>query len=96
METRSAYPAVSSLPRLLSSRRRLLAFSRGWLPNQSRGYLRPLPQTGKPSCDGSTAEFRIVDLISHHDVSADEKFSGGCHFGFWPAAALRQTLIETL
>lgn len=46
----------------------LLAFRRGWLPNQSRGYLRPLPQTGKPSCDGSTAEFRVVDLISHHDV----------------------------
>jgi hypothetical protein len=55
-----------------------------------------LPQTGKPSCDGSTAEFRVVDLISHHDVSADEKFSGSCHFGLWPAAALRQTLIETL
>ena len=46
----------------------LLAFRRGWLPNQSRGYLRPLPQTGKPSCDGSTADFRVVDLISHHDV----------------------------
>src|SRR5689334_23816185 len=50
----------------------------------------------KRASRAATAEFRVVDLISHHDVSADEKFSGGGHFGLWPAAALRQTLIETL
>ena len=27
---------------------------------------------GTPSCDGSTLEFRIIDLIAQHDESADE------------------------
>jgi hypothetical protein len=55
-----------------------------------------LTQAGKPSGDGSTSEFRIVDLITHHDVSADEQFSGRCYFRFGAAAARCQSLIETL
>src|SRR5437016_7226451 len=74
-----------------------LLLRRGWLPNQYLGHVRrPLTSTGKPSCDGSTAEFRIVDLITQHDVGADEKFSGSGHLGLWPASAVCQTLVETL
>jgi len=55
-----------------------------------------LTTAGKPSCDGSMAEFRIIDLITHHDVGADEKFSGSRHLGLWSTAAICQSLIETL
>jgi len=51
---------------------------------------------GKPSGDGSTSEFRIVDLIPQHDVGADEKFPGSSYFGLRSTAALCQTLVETL
>jgi hypothetical protein len=55
-----------------------------------------LTSAGKPSCDGSTSEFRIIDLITQHDVGADEQLSGSRHFGLWSTAAVCQTLIETL
>ena len=88
VETRSACPgdltSAINFPRGGDSWRSVEA----GCPIKAAGICRPLPQTGKPSCDGSTAEFRVVDLISHHDVSADEKFSGGCYFGLCPAAAL--------
>ena len=61
---RGARIPQSSLPRLLFARvSLLLAPSRGWLPNQYLRHIRPLTSPGKPSCDGSTSEFRIVDLI---------------------------------
>ena len=53
--------------------RRQLSAWRGRLPNQYLRHTRwPLTSAGKPGCDGSTSEFRIVDLITHHDVGADE------------------------
>ena len=38
------------------------------------GYraLMPMGYWGRPSCDGTPLEFRIVDLIAQHDVRADE------------------------
>jgi hypothetical protein len=81
---------------LLISSRSGSWLSRGWLPNQYLGHFRPLTPSGKPSCDGSTAEFRIIDLITHHDVGADEKFAGSSDFGFRTAAALCHVLVETL
>src|SRR5436309_6368404 len=91
---RGARSPQSSLPRLLGSV--VLGLSRGWLPNQYLGHLRPLTSTGQPSCDGSMAEFRIIDLITQHDVSADEKFSGSRYFGLRSTATLCQSLVETL
>src|SRR5260370_40680582 len=74
-----------------------LMFRRGWLPNQYLGHVRrPLTSTGKPSCDGSMAEFRIIDLITQHDVGADEKFSGSSHLGLRSTATLCQPLLATL
>jgi len=69
---------------------------RGWLPNQYLRHIRPLTSAGKPSGDGSVAEFRIVDLITQHDVGADEKFSGRRHLGLGSTTTVCQTLIETL
>src|SRR5690242_16566838 len=34
--------------------------------------LMPMGWWGRPSCDGTPLEFRIIDLITQHDVSADE------------------------
>src|SRR6267142_6380808 len=74
---RGARIPQSSLPRLLILGSEFVSVvSRGWLPNQYLGHVRPLTSPGKPSCDGSTSEFRIIDLITQHDVSTDEKFSG--------------------
>ena len=83
-----AHEVYSALSRLTSWR--------GWLPNQYLRHIRPLTRAGKPSGDGSTAEFRVVDLITQHDVSADEQFPGGSYLGLWPAAPLRQPFVETL
>jgi len=55
-----------------------------------------LTAAGKANCDGSTSEFRIVDLITHHDVSADEKLSGSGYFGFGPTTPFCQAFVETL
>jgi hypothetical protein len=55
-----------------------------------------LTSSGKSSCDGSTSEFRIVDLITHHDVSADEQFSGSGYFGLRSTASLCHSFVETL
>src|SRR4030095_2544322 len=93
---RGARIPTSSLPRLLRGRDFHSVLSRGWLPNHELRPIRPLCVTGKPSCDGSTAEFRIVDLITQHDVGANEQFSGSCDLGFSTATPLCQSLIETL
>src|SRR5712691_5241731 len=94
---RGARSPQSSLPRLLILGSEFLSVvSRGWLPNQYLGHVRPLTSPGKPSCDGSTSEFRIVDLIPHHDVSADEQFPGSSHLGLRSTAALCQSFVETL
>src|SRR2546428_7125220 len=70
---------------------------RGWLPNQYLGHVRrPLTSTGKPSCDGSMAEFRIIDLITQHDVGGDEKFFGGGDFGLRSTEPGIQYLLETI
>jgi hypothetical protein len=65
-------------------------------PISTSGTFWPVTSAGKPSCDGSTSEFRIVDLITQHDVSADEKLSGSSHFGLGTAATLCQSFVETL
>src|SRR5687768_7741933 len=97
------YFALSGAARRASPQRararRAAALAKRWrgrLPNQYLGHLRPLTSSGKPSCDGSTSEFRIVDLIAQHDVSADEQFSGGSYFGLRTAAALCHSFVETL
>ena len=33
---------------------------------------KPRLSAGRPSCDGTPLEFRIIDLITQDDVSADE------------------------
>src|SRR5215813_9083621 len=88
--------------RALSERRRggqrcQLSTGRGRLPNQYLGNTTswPLTSSGKTSCDGSTSEFRIVDLITHHDVSADEQLSGSGYFGFGPTAPFCHSFVET-
>src|SRR5689334_594801 len=48
--------------------------------------LRPMGWWGRPSCDGTPLEFRIIDLITQHDVGADEQLPTHCHFGFWTPA----------
>src|SRR6266487_3959269 len=91
--TRSAYPAVLTSAITFRSRE----FAPGTQQRlAARSKLRHFTSAGKPSCDGSTAKFRIVDLIPQHDVSADEQFSGSSYFGLWPAATLCQSFVETL
>src|SRR6266550_6788691 len=85
----------SSLPRLLILGSEFVSVvSRGWLPNQYLGHVRPLTSPGKPSGDGSTSEFRIVDLIPNHDESADEQFPGSSYFSLRTTAAVCQTFVE--
>src|SRR5712691_11800379 len=55
---------------------------------------RTLP--GQPSCDGTPSELCVIDLITQHDVTANEKFPGGGGFGFGPPPPRGQALIETL
>src|SRR2546422_10188138 len=94
---RAARSPQSSLPRLLTLGSEFVSVvSRGWLHNQYLRHVRPLTSPGKPSADGSTSEFRIVDLIPQHDESADEKFPGSSYFGLRSAATLCQTFVETL
>src|SRR5437867_11652729 len=59
-------------------------------------HFRPRTLAGKPSCDGTPSELCVIDLITQHDVTADEQFPGGRGLGFWPPATLGQALIETL
>src|SRR4029078_4253657 len=67
-------PAERALSELRRGGQRCqLSTWRGRPPNQYLGNTRcPLTFSGRASCDGSTVEFRIVDLITHHDVGADE------------------------
>src|SRR3981081_291477 len=97
LRLREARIPQSSLPRLLTLGSEFVSVvSRGWLPNQYLGHVRPLTFPGKPSCDGSTSEFRIVERITQHEESADEKFPGSSCFGLRSTATLCQSFIETL
>src|SRR5712664_3981223 len=86
----------SSSMRFTSHSPLLMRAGEAGCPISTSGTFRPVTSAGKPSCDGSTSEFRIIDLITQHDVTADEKFSGGCRLGLRSTATLHQALIETL